>query len=184
MNTIKLITFIGFCFCLVGCAATKVDISGTPADQQLCQSRDEQISALVIWKPEWRPDQKDVPLREVAAKRGIERFFSQSGCFSKTHVHRFVGENPDTIPSDPELLKLANSTAPAPDIVVFIKVKELGPVLRIGLPILIEGGTEVVLEVKVLNVRTNGLIAALRTHWQNGGIFVIKGVKTLEQDMS
>jgi len=27
-------------------------------------------------------------------------------------------------------------------------------------------------------------MANVRTHWQNGGTFVVKGVKTLDQDMS
>jgi hypothetical protein len=27
-------------------------------------------------------------------------------------------------------------------------------------------------------------MADVRTHWQNGGTFIIKGVKTLEEDMS
>jgi len=49
---------------------------------------------------------------------------------------------------------------------------------------LVEGGTEVVLELKVLDVHTGEPMANLHTHWQNGGAFVIKGVKTLEQDMS
>lgn len=150
---------------------------------QLCQSKDEQTSALIVWWPEWRPDQKEVALREEAAQRGIEQFFNHSGCFSHVHVRRLPGDCTTSTSSDLDLFKLAESETPASDRVVFIKVKELGPVLRIGLPALVEGGTEVVLELKALNVRTNELIAAFRTHWQNGGVFVIKGVKTLEQDM-
>jgi hypothetical protein len=65
-----------------------------------------------------------------------------------------------------------------------IVVRELGPVLRIGLPVLVEGGTEVLLEVRLLDVRTAASMANVRTHWQNGGTFVLKGVKSLEQDMS
>jgi len=150
---------------------------------QLCQSRDEQISGLIVWLPEWRPDQKEVALREEAAQRGIEQFFRHSGCFSNVHVRRLTDDGATRTFSDLHLIKLAESEVPAPDRVVFIKVKELGPVLRIGLPVLVEGGTEVVLELKALNVRTHELIATLRTHWQNGGPLVIKGVKTLEQDM-
>lgn len=184
MNILKFLTCIGFCLWLVGCASTKVVTLGMPTTPiPLCQSKDEQISALIVWKPEWRPDQKEVALREEAAQRGIEEFFNHSGCFSHVHVRRLPGDNVTSTSSDLDLLKLAESEVPAPDKVLFIKVKELGPVVRIGLPVLVEGGTEVVLELKAINVRTKALIAALRTHWQNGGVFVVKGVKTLEQDM-
>jgi len=73
---------------------------------------------------------------------------------------------------------------PAPDRVLLIVIRELGPKLIIGIPMLVEGGTEAVLEVRVHDVRTSEVMAAIRTHWQNGGTFVIKGVKTLDQDMS
>jgi hypothetical protein len=64
-------------------------------------------------------------------------------------------------------------------------VRELGPIIRLfGLPALVEGGTDVVLELKVFDVRTGESLADFRTHWQNGGAFVIKGVKTLPQDMA
>ena len=81
-------------------------------------------------------------------------------------------------------LALATSSKPAPDRVVVVQVRELGPILRLRIaPVFVEGGTEVVLELKVLDVHTGSAIANLRTHWQNGRAFVIKGVKTLEQDM-
>jgi hypothetical protein len=67
---------------------------------------------------------------------------------------------------------------------VLIVVRELGPKLVIGIPALVEGGTEVVVDVRVLNARTSESMADVRTHWQNGGTFIIKGVKTLEEDMS
>jgi hypothetical protein len=185
MNTLKLIAYIVFCLWLAGCASTKVETSGIPSPPiHLCQASGEQISGLILWGTEWRPDQKEVPLREIAAQRGIEQFFAQSGCFSMVRIRRLSGECSAATCSDLELLKLAASETPGPDRVIFIRVKELGPVLRIGLPILVEGGTEVVLELKAFNAQTNELTAALRTHWQNGGVFVIKGVSTLEHDMS
>jgi hypothetical protein len=36
---------------------------------------------------------------------------------------------------------------------------------------------------RVLDVRAAKPMADVRTHWQNGGMFVIKGVGSLEQDM-
>jgi hypothetical protein len=67
---------------------------------------------------------------------------------------------------------------------VLIVVRELGPKLLIGSPVLVEGGTEVVIEVRVLDGHTAESMANVRTHWQNGGALVVKGVGTLDQDMS
>jgi hypothetical protein len=132
-------------------------------------------SALVYWAPQWRPDQKEPALREAAAQRGIERFFGDLSCISGIRKHS--GE----VPSDAELLRLAGS--PAPDRVVLIVVRELGPKLVIGIPAIVEGGTEVLIDVRVLDVRGARSLAEVRTHWQDGGTFVIKGVESLDQDM-
>jgi hypothetical protein len=61
---------------LSACASTHFQVTGQVAQQPLCQLPGEQASALVFWGPKWRPDQKNVPRREAAAQRGIERFFS------------------------------------------------------------------------------------------------------------
>ena len=111
------------------------------------------VSALVVWEPKWRPDQEDAAEREAAAQRGIERFFSDSRCFARTEIRR----------NDDRVLEL---TA---DRLVAIRVRELG--------------TEVVLEVKMLDARTGQMLADLRTHLQHDGPAVMKGVGTLEDDM-
>src|SRR5262245_13275563 len=168
------------CAALLGCASTKVETSGSAMREPLCQAGAEKLAALVYWGPRWRPDQKEPALREAAAERGIEQFFAGLPCVALMDIRRMpLGD----IPSDAELLRLAGG-APPPDRVVAIVVRELGPVLKIGLPVLVEGGTEVVLEVRILDVRNAASMANVRTHWQNGGTFVVKGVKTLEQDMS
>jgi hypothetical protein len=60
-------------------------------------------------------------------------------------------------------------------------VRELGPVVRFGLPTLLEGGTEVVLTLT--EVLPSGRETNWDAHWQNGGPFIIKGVRSLPQDM-
>ena len=127
------------------------------------------LSTLVLWTAKWRPDQKDVLEREAAAWHGIQRFFIGSSCFGKTEIRSGEG-----MPAD----------AASFGRVIAITVRELGPVLRIGLPVPVEGGTEVIMEIRILDARTREPLADLRTHWQNGGAFVIKGVGTLEQDMA
>jgi hypothetical protein len=185
MRHSKFLAGLSLCIGLFGCASTKVETSGAAPKWPLCQADGEQLSALALWGPAWRTDQKDVPHREAAAQRGIEHFFDQSGCFSKVEIRRLPGDRSAFAPADLEILELARANKPTPDRLVVITVRELGPVVRLfGSPALVEGGTEVVLELKVLNVRTGESMANLHTHWQNGGALVIKGVKTLEQDMS
>lgn len=127
------------------------------------------LSTLVLWAPKWRPEQKDVPEREAAAWQGIQKFFIGSSCFGKTEIRGGEG-----VPAD----------AASFGRVIAITVRELGPVVRIGSPSLVEGGTEVVLETKVFDGRSGASLADLRTHWRHGGAFVIRGVATLEADMA
>jgi hypothetical protein len=132
----------------------------------LCTPQDR-LPVLVLWGTKWRPDQKDVVDREAAAWQGIQQFFIRSIC--RTEIR-----SADAVPDDTRAFGK----------VVAITVRELGPVVRIGLPVPLEGGTEVVFESKVLDGRSGKTLAELRTHWQNGGPFVVKGVKTLPEDMT
>ena len=169
---------------LLGCASMKVETTGVAPKQPLCQPNGESLSVLVLWGPQWRPDQKEVPLREAAARRGIEQFFAESACYSQAAFLRFVGDRTASTLTDEDVLRLATTYHPTPSRSVLIKVRELGPIIKLlGSPALVEGGTEVVLEIRVLNVATDESLANFRIHWQNGGAFVIKGVTTLDQDM-
>jgi hypothetical protein len=180
----QLIISISLLCPISGCASTKVETSGLVPGHPLCQAKDERISALALWQPQWRPDQKNVPLREASAQRGIELFFSESGCYSKTDVLRPVPQDRAGAISDEEALGLAANHPSAPSRLIVITVRELGPVVKLfGFPALVEGGTEVVLELRALDVTNGRLLANFRSHWQNGGAFVIKGVASLEQDM-
>jgi len=78
---------------------------------------------------------------------------------------------------------MAHEAGEAPNRVILLVVRELGPRLMIGLPSLIEGGTEVILEIRVTAQDSTTSLANFRTHWQKGGPFYIKGVKTLDADM-
>jgi hypothetical protein len=111
------------------------------------------VSALVVWEPKWRPDQNDVAEREAAVQRGIERFFTDSRCFARTQIRR----------NDDSVLEVFA------DRLVAIRVRELGPA--------------VALEIKMLDARSGRMLADLRTHWQRGGPWEIKGIGTLEDDM-
>jgi hypothetical protein len=69
-----------------GTATTQVTL--TPPDQApVCQPQ-AALKASVLWRTQWRADQKDVPDREAAAAQGITRFFADGGCFASAAVAR------------------------------------------------------------------------------------------------
>ncbi len=176
---------LGLCIALAGCASTQVELSGNTPATSLCQAPGEALSALVLWGPGWRPDQKDVPQREAAARQGLEDFLATSACFATHELRRLPGGSSAVEPSDSELLALAAASQPRPDRVLVVIVRELGPVVKLlSSASLVEGGTEVVLGITVVDARSGLLLARYRAHWQNGGAMVVKGVSSLPQDMS
>jgi hypothetical protein len=170
---------------LSGCASTHFQVTGQVAQQPLCQLPGEQASALVFWGPKWRPDQKEVPRREAAAQRGIERFFSTSECFAQVRVIRKIGDRESIELPPADVPGLAAAYGGDPSHVLFITVRELGPIMKLFSSLaLVEGGTDVVLEIRAVSPSTGQITANFTAHWQNGGPWVIKGVSTLEQDMA
>jgi len=165
-----------------GCASTKIETTGSPLKEPLCQAGGPALATVVYWGVQWRPDQKEPPLREAAALRGIEDFLTHANCLSVGGVHRLPAA--EAVPSDEALLRLADALPVKAERVVHIVVRELGPRLVIGVPVIVEGGTEVLIDVRVLDTRDTTSLAHTRTLWRNGGVFVIKGVETLDQDMS
>lgn len=167
---------------LTGCASTHVESSGSPLQEPLCRPGAPALATIVVWGTQWRPDQKEPALREAAALRGIDDFLAGTRCLAVTGVQRYPdGAEP---PSDAQLLQPLATSSPRADRIVLIVVRELGPRLIVGLPMIVEGGTEVVIDVRVLDPRQAAPLASTRTQWRHGGTFVIKGVQTLAQDMS
>jgi hypothetical protein len=168
---------------LGACASTDVQVSGQTLAQPLCGAGAAPAGVSVLWGPMWRPDQKEPPLREAAALKGIQAFFGAQPCISPLQIHRV--DIPPTYAqlSGPALMALARAQGADADRVILLVVRELGPKLFIGLPTLIEGGTEVVLETLVADRSNPKPLAQVQAHWFKGGPFYIKGVKSLDQDM-
>ena len=82
-------------------------------------------------------------------------------------------EKPDRLPELAEAVQ---------EKVVVVAVRELGPTVRIGSPALVEGGTEVVLDLTAYE-SAKSMPRAFSVYWRNGGPGVVKGVATLPQDM-
>lgn len=163
---------------LTGCAAT-TSLTLTPSPQApVCQRSPQRVNAVVLWGIQWRVDQKDVADREVAARTGIERFFRESGCFAGAEVQRLTSSAP------PEVQATAVVQPSQSDLILVVLVRELGPVLKLGSPgALVEGGTEVVLEVSAYEPGTTIPGRAFSVHWRNGGPGVVKGVASLPADI-
>ena len=161
-----------------------METTGAKMRAPFCEAGAPKVSALVYWGPQWRPDQKEPKRREAAAQRGIDAFFADSACVARFEVRRLPGGRMADLPSDEALLKLASAATPKPDKLLVIVVRELGPILRIGIASVVEGGTEAVLELRLLDVPASRAQANVQTHWWNGGTFVVKGVGSLERDMS
>ena len=169
---------------LVGCATTTLTTHVVGKKPPLCQIRASSQTALVLWGTAWRENQKEVALREEMASRAISQFFKTSSCYSKVEVQRLASGHEAIGLSDTEALEYARSTGVQYDKVIIVRVEELGPLLMFYLsPILWEGGTEVVLRVRELDVNTSALEADISTHWKDGGAFVLKGTRTLELDL-
>ena len=163
------------CVVVAGCASTTVTVTPSP-QAPVCDAR---ASALVLWAPEWRADQKDVPDREAAAASGLDEFFRRSGCFARTELRRVQDVAPSAIAA-----QVADARGGAFDVVVAIAVRELGPVVRVlASPALVDGGTEVVLQVSSWVPPDAAEPRVFTVRWQNGGPGVVKGVESLPHDM-
>ena len=154
-----------------GTATTQVTL--TPPDQApVCQPQ-AALKASVFWRIQWRADQKDVPEREAAAAQGINRFFADGGCFPSAAVARVeAGRSDFSVPAGADLL-------------IVLTVRELGPTVKLlSSAALVEGGTEVVVDVAVVRPGRREPDREFSIRWQDGGPGVVKGVQTLPSDMA
>jgi len=160
---------------LAACASTNVTLSPSP-QEPVC---DRKATALVLWAPQWRTDQKDVAAREAAAASGLSSFFASSECFARAELRRVTSLSPAAVTSEPGASSGQFNT------VVTIAVRELGPVVKLlSSASLAEGGTEVVLEVTSRQPHRPNQPREFTVHWRNGGPGVVKGVASLPADMS
>lgn len=159
---------------LASCASTQVVL--TPAPQP--PACDPSARGLLVWAPAWRADQKDVAQREEAAGQGLQAFAREARCFASTGLRRAA--------SAAEAARMAGALQAEgrEDRVVVILVRELGPVLRIGASAaLVEGGTEVVLDISVHAPPPGEPPRTFTARWSHGGAGVVRGVASLPADM-
>lgn len=187
MSLLKKLTSILLILSTISSCATTV-ITVHKSNQETNLNTDiisSKKSVLVLWGTAWRKDQKEPKLREDFASNAINKFFLESKLFSDIKVIKTYKEKNVINFSDIEALELnKNEYQSKYEKIIFIRVEELGPTLNLYLsPILFDGSTEVKLRVRVLDTNTSKLNSDIYSEWKNGGPFVLKGIKTLEQDM-
>lgn len=176
-----LVFFISSMFLLSSCASTTLLVHQSGFNNF---TKKQKSSVLVLWGTAWRKNQKEPQLREEIASKTIASFFSNSKLFSEVKVLRTVSEKSAVELSDIEALNFSKEEKTKYDKIIFLRVEELGPLFNLNLsPILFEGATEVKLRVRVLDTNTTSLDYDIYSEWKNGGPFVIKGIKTLGDDM-
>ena len=169
-----LLTFAIVLLALGGCAPTTTEQLNPSPQQPICGNS---TNVLVLWGTHWRVDQKDVPAREAAAADGLSRFFEKPGCFKSASLQRLAQGSWEASQA------VAAEQTTRYDKVVLIAVRELGPIVKIGASLaLIEGGTEVVLEIAEFTPARSAP-RIFTAQWRSGGPGVLKGVATLPQDM-
>jgi hypothetical protein len=139
---------------------------------------------MVMWGFAWRESQKEVPLREEIASRAIKRFLNSSSCYELASGAELPAGHAALMLTDGELLQTARSHSNKIQKLVVIRVEELGPFIRVYLsPIFWEGGTDISLRIRLLDIATASLESDLAIHWSNGGPFVLRGTSALEDDL-
>lgn len=172
-----LISLIALC----GCASTKLSTT-TPPPDQLCGASVTPLETTIFWTAYWRPDQKEPARRELAAEKGIKEFVSSQPCLAQAPIRRLpvLGESR----SEQELRALALKSAPASKTVIAIVVRELGPVVFIGIPMGLRGGTEVLMEAYVFNAPREATLYRTEVAWEYGGPFFLRSASELDKDMN
>jgi len=113
---------------LSACTATTTVTISPPGQAPICQSQSG-LKAAVLWRTNWRPNQKDIPEREAAASQGIADFFSHTRCFPSTVVTRADSGRVET------------AVPPGSDLLLLLTVRELGPTVKLlSSAALVEGG--------------------------------------------
>ena len=125
------------------------------------------LTTAVFSGAKWRADQKEPRLeprlREAAALRGMEDFLGRTGCLAVAGIQRL----PDgrALASHEELLQRQLPCPSSPTASCTSSCANWGR----GMPVIVQGGTEVLVDVQVLDIPNSARLANTRTSWRNGG---------------
>ena len=179
----SLLTIVVFLSLFPGCSTSTIrhHVVGNPPP--LCSQDQTDKKVAVYWGTAWRADQKEVATREKYIANGINKFFDTNNCFETVIISKKVAGKDALLASDSELISAGK--AAGADKVLKFRFEELGPNLYLYLsPILWQTKNEIMLQLRVLNVRTNRMESDLSSHWQRGGAFTLHGASSLPTDLS
>ncbi|MBX3327752.1 MAG: hypothetical protein U0223_09860 [Nitrospira sp.] len=108
----------------------------------------------------------------------MKKFLQSSGCFASSELRRLPSMTPAVMTTE-----IASAHGQFKKVIT-VTIRELGPVIKLLSSLaLIDGGTEVVLQVAEYIPPVKIPTQTFTVHWENGGPGVIKGVRSLPQDM-
>lgn len=168
-----------------GCSTVNLRQHTAGPKPEICTASQEPEGLLVLWGTAWRNNQKEPLLRREIATRSIQAFFSSLPCRRPVSVLDSWGGRAAPLLSDTQALEAARAQPFPIGEVLIIRVEELGPFIKIYLsPILWEGGTEIILRIRMLKVSTGVMESDVTTHWIRGGPFVLRGASSLDEDLT
>jgi hypothetical protein len=184
-SRLKIIFLCGLYLSMAGCSTVSVSqhMAGTMPD--ICAGSDTPRRILVLWGAVWRNNQKEAASRKEIADRSITAFFNSRQCDSPATVLDSWQGRDAMMLTDAEAVEAAKSQPHPIGKIVFVRIEELGPFIKIYLsPILWEGGTNIVMRVRVLDAARQAVEADVTTNWTKGGAFVLRGVTSLDEDLA
>ena len=168
---------------LAGCSTITIKHHAIGYQPPLCSHVHGDEKIAVYWGTAWRADQKEVAAREKYVEEGIRKFFDSNTCFETVLLSKSVAGKDALLATDPELIA-AGYTAGADKVFKF-RIEELGPNLYLYLsPILWKTENEVMLQLRVLNVKTKNIESDLSSQWKRGGAFTLHGAGSIPTDFS
>lgn len=180
---LSIITMVVFLSLLAGCSTSTIKHHAIGNKPPLCSQDQTDKKIAVYWGTAWRTDQKEVATREKYIEEGINKFFGTNNCFETVLISKKVAGKDALFSNDSELIS-AGKAAGADKIFKF-RFEELGPNLYLYLsPILWQTENEVMLQLRVLNVKTNIVESDLSSQWKRGGAFTLHGASSLPTDLS
>jgi hypothetical protein len=184
MKTIhrQVLVLAGMAALLLGCSSTQLTHHSRGIDPPFCKNGLHGSRAVVYWDTAWRPNQKEIELREKILAEGISSFFGKAQCIKTIKISRRIGNKPVSMCSEVEIA--ADARTLDADKAIVIRIEELGPNLMLYLsPILWETKNEVLMRTKVLDSQKETIETDTTSHWYRGGPFMLLGTDSLHKDL-
>lgn len=161
---------------LAGCSTVSIDDAVSTGKPPLCKIGSPFLGKVaVVLKTNWRTNQKEPEARANMARKAIKAAFSNFSCGSLSTPGGLFLFPVMTSGQEPALRKQFGEKGVST--LVIITLKELGPLLKISLPALWTGETEIKFDMRVVKTQTGEELLNLIHHRLDGGPFVIRNAQ-------